>query len=426
MSSTWVLSESPRLRFAACCLLYFAQGLPFGLQGIAVPTWLAAKGVPPSAIATYLAVIILPWAFKLVSGPLMDRFEYLHMGRRRPWVLAAQAGLTISMLSMCLLDDITEQLALLTLCALLVNCFAATQDVAVDGMAIELVPANEQGRLNAFMSFGKTIGWASSAAASGSILVTWGLPVAALLAALLAGLIFLVFLFVVERPGERILPWTQGQAATEHVKARSFSQVFAGLNRVMWSRISLAMIAIMFLDGLVGGYGQALMPIAAVKLFGYTTPQWSNLVATMGFLGAGLALVAGPLIDRFGARRLLLSTVVFSAAHAFTLAATQAWWQNNTYVLIMLSVWVLLGPMAMVCALALAMAICDETVSATQFAVYMSIANFGTSAGAKLFGTVAESVSYVQNYAFLGVLLLASLLTILFYRINHGEVITNS
>ena len=50
----------------------------------------------------------------------------------------------------------------------------------------------------------------------------------------------------------------------------------------------------------------------------------------------------------------------------------------------------------------------------------------GTSAGAKLFGTVAESVSYVQNYAFLGALLLASLLTILFYRVRHGEVTTNS
>ena len=59
----------------------------------------------------------------------------------------------------------------------------------------------------------------------------------------------------------------------------------------------------MLFDGLVTGYGQALMPVAAINVFGYTTPQWSQLVAVMGLLGAGVALALGPLIDKFGAKR---------------------------------------------------------------------------------------------------------------------------
>jgi len=40
----------------------------------------------------------------------------------------------------------------------IINSFAATQDVAVDGMAIDLVPEAEHGRINAFMSWGKAVG----------------------------------------------------------------------------------------------------------------------------------------------------------------------------------------------------------------------------------------------------------------------------
>ena len=54
--------------------------------------WLASQGVGAGDIGSYLAVIVLPWAFKLITGPLMDRFEFLPMGRRRPWVIGAQLG----------------------------------------------------------------------------------------------------------------------------------------------------------------------------------------------------------------------------------------------------------------------------------------------------------------------------------------------
>ena len=49
------------------------------------------------------------------------------------------------------------------------------------------------------------------------------------------------------------------------------------------------------------------MPNAAVKLFGYTTPQWSQLVAMMGLTGAVIALGLGPLIDRWSSSRVRLN-----------------------------------------------------------------------------------------------------------------------
>lgn len=421
MATAFVLSRSPRLRYATGAMMYFAQGIPQGLLAIAIPAWLVTQDVGPAQIGSYLAVIALPWAFKLVTGPVMDRFEYLPMGRRRPWVLAAQLGLALSLLSLMLVESPAEQIGLLMLLGVLINSFAATQDVAVDGMAIELTPVREQGRLNAFMSFGKSIGWAVTAAVSGVMLVSFGLSVTAIAAASVAGLMLLYMLIVLERDGEKILPFGAGKAASVHRPGGSFGEVFKGINKVLWARASLLVIAIMFFDGLIYGYGHALMPIAAVKLFGFTSSQWSQLVAIMGLVGAGAALAIGPLIDRLGAKRMLTLTISLVGVHALLLAQTQHLWQDTLYVRVMLSLWVMMLPIVMVSVLALAMAICSSTLSATQFAIYMSVANLGGAAGSKLYGVLSEDVSYVQSYTLLALLVLAMVLVLLFYRHDHGS-----
>ena len=421
MTINWVLAESARMRYAAGSSMYFAQGIPYGLMNIAVPAWLASQGVGAGQIASFLAVIILPWAFKLLSGPLMDRYQFLPMGRRRPWVLGAQLGMTLSFFGLVLVDNPVEQVGLLTVLGLLINVFAASQDVAVDGMAIEVTPIDEQGRLNGFMVFGKAIGWALTSAVSGVMLVTFGMGVTALVAAAVQAVFLLGFMMTMEHRGERRLPWTSGAAMSERRAAASFADVFKGLNTVLWSRVSLVLMAIMLFDGFISGYGHALMPIAAINLFGFTTPEWSQLVAVMGLAGAAVALALGPMIDRFGAKRMLILTVSLVAIHAILLAQTQFLWENSAYVKAMLAAWVLLGPVTMVCMIALAMAICSSANSATQFAIYMSVANLGASAGSKAYGMIAEQTSYVEAYLLLGAITLAMIFITLFHRHRPAE-----
>jgi PAT family beta-lactamase induction signal transducer AmpG len=416
MTINWVLAESSRMRYAAGSSMYFAQGIPYGLMNIAIPAWLASQGVGAGQIASFLAVIILPWAFKLLSGPLMDRYQFLPMGRRRPWVLGAQLGMTLSFFSLLLVDNPAGQVGLLTVLGLFINVFAATQDVAVDGMAIDVTPVNEQGRLNGFMVFGKAIGWGITSAVTGTMLVTFGLGVTAIAAAIVQAVIFLGFMLTIERRGERRLPWSPGDAMSERRASNSFRNVAKGLNAVLWSRVSLILMAIMLFDGFISGYGHALMPIAAIKLFGFTTPQWSQLVAIMGLAGAATALVLGPMIDRFGAKRMLILTITLVALHAFLLAETQYLWENATYVKVMLAAWVLLGPVTMVCMIALAMTICSSATSATQFAIYMSLANLGSSAGSKTYGVIAEQMSYVEAYLLLGAITVAMIAIIFFHK----------
>jgi PAT family beta-lactamase induction signal transducer AmpG len=416
----WFLSTSPKVRYSTGALAYFAQGIPMGLLHIALPAWLAVEGVSAAEIAAFLGIIMLPWAFKLLVGPLMDHFEFLPMGKRRPWVIGMQLGMVLSLLALMVIEDPVAQIGLLTAISFMINAFTASQDVAVDGMSIDLVPIEEEGRLNAFMSFGKTIGWAITSAVTGTMLVVFGMKLTALVCGLGAGVIFVYLVMVRERHNERLFPWSKGEASPKNEPPPSFRQVFSDLNHILWTRASLIIMLIMFIDGAVSGYGRALMPIAAIQVFGFTTPQWSDLNAVMGLAGAVVALGLGPFIDKFGAKTIMGLTILLTGVHAFTLAGTQEMWANDTYVLVMMSLWILLLPVIMVCALALAMSICTHGESATQFAIYMSVSNLGATAGSFFYGAVSDVTSWTQNYALKGLLVFLLLLAILMFR-SHGH-----
>ena len=60
----------------------------------------------------------------------------------------------------------------------------------------------------------------------------------------------------------------------------------------------------------------------------------------MGLIGAGLTLAFGPMIDRFGSKRMLIFTISLVGVHAFLLAQTQFMWTDATCVKVMLSIWV--------------------------------------------------------------------------------------
>ncbi len=72
MAGSFTLADSARARYATGSIMYFAQGVPMGLLSIAIPVWLASQDVSPTDIGSYLAVIVLHCAFKLVTGPFSD------------------------------------------------------------------------------------------------------------------------------------------------------------------------------------------------------------------------------------------------------------------------------------------------------------------------------------------------------------------
>ncbi|MEM1112218.1 MAG: MFS transporter [Pseudomonadota bacterium] len=391
-----VLAENRSTRLASFTLFYIAQGLPVGLLLVALPAWLAEAGQAPAAVASFVAISSLPWAFKLFAGPIMDRFSYLPMGRRRPWVIAAQGGLLLSMIGMGLTPDPTQQIAYLTAAGFIVNLFAAVQDVAVDGMAIDVLPLDERGRANAFMAFGQISGLSGSGAVSGLTLVHFGLPGACWLLALGIALILALAILVRERSGEKRLPWTDGAATARSIELQAdrWRDIFRDTFKVIALPASLVLMSVAFLWRVTDGVWLALAPIVTVQELGFDTIDFTTWNSLIGFIVATLGLLLGPLIDRHGAKYFFLLSLagLFLCYFASWLFVDQ--WTASAYVpLSILGFQSAMVQIAFIAFIALHMNICWERVAATQFAIYMAAANFARSVGAGVYADLSARLN---------------------------------
>ena len=151
------VSGTTRSRLALFAGLYFAQGVPWGFFTVAIMLRLATLGLGPATLGEIASIAWLPWVGKPLLGPLVDRVSLGRLGRRRPYILIAELGMALTLLAMAFVDPVAE---LGRFGALLCthNLCAAAQDVGTDALAIDILPEDERGRANGFMSAGKFIG----------------------------------------------------------------------------------------------------------------------------------------------------------------------------------------------------------------------------------------------------------------------------
>lgn len=136
-------------------MLYFAQGLPSGLLGKALPPLLRDQGVSLSAIG-FTALLALPWTLKFLWAPFLDRFW-----TRRRWLLTlnlATCGLMLLVASRDFGDWVSHSFALLLAVLFLMNLVAATQDIATDGLAVSRLEPRLRGLGNSVQVIGYKIG----------------------------------------------------------------------------------------------------------------------------------------------------------------------------------------------------------------------------------------------------------------------------
>ena len=408
-----VLSQSRWLRFSSFSAFYFAQGVPIGLLSVAIPAWLAEQGSTLGEIGTYVGWTGLPWALKLIAGPFMDRFTFLPMGFRRPWIIALQGGLVLSLVALAFVGAeyaVGDSLTALTVAGVVVNIFAATQDVAVDGMAIDVLPEDERGRANAFMGFGQVAAISAYGALCGTLLVLAGIAAGAIVCALTVAVIFVLAAVLRERPGERLLPWTKGDASSRASTPHSMLANLMDIVRVLALPMSMLAIAVEFIARLRDGMAVALFPVLATQQLGFTSEQYTWFNGIVGFAAAALVILLGPAIDRVGAKRLLLIALFGSVAcHAAAFGLPGLWNQPTAVaVAVLFCVAALLSQLVFVCIIALFMNLCWRNVAATQFAVYMALANLGRSAGGWSLPVVENYLGPVEILLLMGVIVLVA------------------
>ncbi|MBP6875551.1 MAG: MFS transporter [Candidatus Eisenbacteria bacterium] len=122
-------------------LLYFSEGLPFGIVYDLLPVYFRSAGVSLRDIGL-LSLLGMPWSLKVLWSPLVDR-----LGERRHWIVGCQIGLAAVLAALPIFpaNEIGTALRVLLLC---LTTFSATQDIAIDAYTIGITPRGAEGPVN--------------------------------------------------------------------------------------------------------------------------------------------------------------------------------------------------------------------------------------------------------------------------------------
>ncbi|HUR87513.1 MAG TPA: MFS transporter [Ramlibacter sp.] len=302
------LLASRRGRLAAFFLLYITEGIPLGFAAVAVATELRRRGVGPADIGAFVASFYLPWAFKWAFGPFVDVFRSQRWGHRRGWILFTQIVMALT-LAVLVFVDLPAQLGLFTAILLVHNTFGATQDVAIDSLAVNTLGEDERGLANGLMFAGAAIGQAVGG--SGVLLMTQFIPFQSTFL-LVAASISMVTLFVVLPMKEAVIPAialphgvSRMSAAVTEMRAfavqsfRSFVGTSGAFRGVFFSLLPAGAMSL----------GLALQTNLAVEL-GMKDDEVGSLNFWTNVTSAACMVLGGWLSDRLG-RRITLAWYLF-------------------------------------------------------------------------------------------------------------------
>jgi len=131
-----------------CIFLGFSSGLPLYVLIQLVPAWLRSHEVDLATIGLF-ALVGLPYTWKFLWSPVMDRFKLPFLGRRRGWALITQLGLIFSIAALGRFDP-SVSLQAIVVTVFIISFFGASQDIVIDAYRRELLADDELGTGTSF------------------------------------------------------------------------------------------------------------------------------------------------------------------------------------------------------------------------------------------------------------------------------------
>jgi PAT family beta-lactamase induction signal transducer AmpG len=368
-------------RVAAALTLGFASGLPFNLPQGTLQAWLATLDVDLKTIG-WFTVLTVPYTFKFVWAPLLDRFVPPFLGRRRGWVLVFQLLLaaTIAVLG---LQAPNEAIYVVGALAFLMSFLSASQDIVIDAYRTDTLRPEERG----IGSTATQLGWRIAALISGALALilseSIGWRNTYLLMAAIMGATAL-FTFLAPEPERRVAP---PRTLAEAV-VKPFAE-FMGRKGAVW------LLALVILYKVGDAFALTLSTAFLIKGVGFTAAEVGAVAKTLNIAATIVGTVFGGLL--FAKLGLYRSLLIFGTLQALTnlLYALLAE-AGRSMPMMVLAVGAdnFFGGMGAAAFGAFVMALCDQRFSATQFALLASLAAIARTFLGPLAGALVEGAKF--------------------------------
>ena len=393
------LLDSKAGRLTVATTLYFTEGAPIGFIWWALPTILRKQGLEIDLITSLTAVLILPWIFKFLWAPLIDSVRNEKRGYKF-WILLSQTTMGIFLLPLVFIEP-QNNFLIWGAILLLHSIAAATQDVSIDALIINIIAKNERGKINGFMNAGMLLG--RSVFGGGTLLLASSIGLKSVIVLLIITILLTIFmLFFIKEPqtisraGNQFKMFKENflisfgdirtwaailfalTAAASFESAGALAGPFLTDINIKSESIglffALPVVAAMLVGGLVGGY--------------FSDETGRKKTVTISILGFVICVLLIAMNNFIGGTESILYFVLFSIMYFFVGLFTA-----SSY--------------------ALFMDLTNPKIGATQFSTYMAATNGCEAWAIWLAGTI--TVGYGYSHAFV-VVSIISLLSILLLR----------
>jgi MFS transporter, PAT family, beta-lactamase induction signal transducer AmpG len=357
-------------RLAVIFALGFSSGLPLALTGGTLQAWMTVEGLDLSTIGVFTLVGI-PYTWKFLWAPAMDRFVPPFLGRRRGWLLVTQAALVAGIAYMALLSP-RNDLALLAALAVFVAFASASQDVVVDAYRTDVASREQRGIAGALGVVGYRLAMLVSGAlalvlvAGSGWIPALGWRNTYLLMAVLVAVGASAAFWGEEPSGAPAAPGTLREAVVEPLR-EFFSRPKAG-----W------ILVLLVLYKLGDAFAGSLTTAFLLRGAGFSLEDVGYVNKAVGLASTIVGvLFGGALMVRLGLYRALLGFGILQAVGILTFMWLAL--SGGSYPIMVLAVGMenLTAGMGTAAFVALLMALCDHRYTATQYALLSALASLG-------------------------------------------------
>ncbi len=423
-------------RIVAMLFLGFSAGLPLLLVFGTLSGWLTQEGINKSTIG-FISWVALFYGLKFIWAPLVDRLKLPVLGKtfgqRRSWMLLAQTGIIIGLLTMAAQDP-QSQLELLVYAALLVSFSSATQDIVIDAWRIEALEAEYQGAMSGTYQMGYRLGMLLAGGGAFSLAHFYSWPVAYTVLAMCMSVGIITTLFIAEpehmvnretwRREEKVVAFMERSShlpdSIRHAYSWFIGAVICPFTDFFIRNGKMALMILLFIG--LFRISDITMGVMANPLYvdvGYTNLQIGMITKTVGPVVTILgALIGGALVYLYGIMPILLigASLVIITNLTFALIAILP--ANSLYLAAVVFSDNLSAGIAGSAFIAYMSGLTNKAYTATQYALFSSLMLLPAKFIGGFSGVVVDHYGYVSFFIYAGLLGLPAIALIL-YLMRH-------
>jgi len=380
--------KSPRIWLLVA--VGFASGLPLWLTGVTLSAWMKDEGVNLKTIGVF-ALVSMPYTFKVLWAPLMDRYTLPFLGRRRGWMLVTQVLLMGAIAAMGLVNPKDAPVTMAAM-AVLVTFLSASQDIVADAWRTDILTTEERGLGNSTYVTGYRLGMLTAGALALTLSDVVGWSRTYFVMGLLMAVGVVATLLAPEPQGTRP-PRNLADAVV-----KPFAEYFTRKGAVP---VLMFLVLYKLGDAIAAG-----MVTPFYKELGFSNTEIGALSKGLGMVStiAG-GLLAGVVMVKLGTRR---SLFIFGAAQALTnlmFLGLSLVGKNDLMLAATITIDNLCGGLAVTAFAAYLMSLCHKSFSATQYALLSALGTVANRLISATSGYLAEALGWPAFFA--GTVLLA-------------------